>query len=580
MRRLVAVGAGEKLTVVTLSREVTDLIDRAQAWISADPDPKTRAELQGLIESGDHDELAARMDGSLQFGTAGLRGEVGAGPNRMNLAVVIRATAGLAAHLSDAAGPVVVGFDARPDSRAFAEAAAGVLTARGIEVLYFPRATPTPLVAFAAKHHRASAAIVVTASHNPPADNGYKVYGANAAQIVPPVDEEIARHIEQAGPPVEIPRQEGVFSAGSELARSVPDGLFDAYWDEVSGARLRKEGSSLSIVYTPIHGVGGRHLRALFDRAGHDRLAMVDEQAEPDGNFPTVPFPNPEEPGVLDLALALGEELGADLILANDPDADRLAAMVATADGFRSMTGNELGVVIGDYLLSGHFGPERPIVASSVVSTPMMARVAAARGALHAVTLTGFKWIVNAGLALEKAGEGRFVFGYEEALGYTVGRIVRDKDGLSAALILTDLAADLADEGATVLHRLLELWEAHGIWASAQLSVAGEPGALVAAVDRLASSPPSSLGPYAVDGITDYRERAESRPPWLGVQDLVELDLGASGRVLARPSGTEPKLKIYVDLAAEPGGDSLTRHRELTETAAGLGSELTAALEL
>lgn len=573
-------GADEDLTVVTLSREVTDLIDRARAWISADPDPKTRDELQSLIESGNHDELAARMDGHLQFGTAGLRGAVGAGSNRMNLAVVIRATAGLAAHLGAVARPVVVGFDARPDSRGFAEAAAGVLIARGIEVLYFPKATPTPLVAFAAKRHEASAAIVITASHNPPADNGYKVYGANAAQIIPPVDEEIAEHIERAGPADDIPRQERVFSGASELANPVPDGLFDAYWNEVSGARLRKQGSSLSIVYTPIHGVGGKHLDALFRRAGHDRLDMVEEQAEPDGSFPTVPFPNPEEPGVLDLALELGEKVGADLILANDPDADRLAAVVATADGFRSMSGNELGVLIGDYLLSGHSGPERAIVASSVVSSPMMARVAAARGALHAVTLTGFKWIVNAGLALEKAGEGRFVFGYEEALGYTVGGIVRDKDGLSAALIFTDLAADLAEEGATVLHRLQDLWEAHGVWASAQVSVAGEPAVLVGAVDRLASSPPSSLGPYAVHGITDYREGSESRPLWLGVQDLVELDLGDSGRILARPSGTEPKLKIYVDLAAEPADDLLARHRELTQTAARLGSELTAGLEL
>lgn len=579
MRRLVAVGAGEKLTVVSLPPAVTDLIDRAQAWISVDPDPDTRAELQALIDSEDHDELAARMDGSLQFGTAGLRGEVGAGPNRMNIAVVIRATAGLAAHLADDPGPVVVGFDARPDSRDFAEAAAGVLTAHGIEVLYFPEVIPTPLVAFAAKHLGASSAIVITASHNPPGDNGYKVYGGNAAQIIPPVDEQIARHIEEAAPAVEIPRQDRVFSGGSERAEPVPDGLFDVYWEEVSGARLRKEGSSLSIVYTPIHGVGGKHLRALFDRAGHDRLAVVKEQAEPDGNFPTVPFPNPEEPGALDLALALGEERDADLILANDPDADRLAAMVATADGFRSLSGNELGVLIGDYLLSGHSGSERPIVASSVVSSPMMARVAVARGAFHAVTLTGFKWIVNAGLALERAGEGRFLFGYEEALGYTVGSIVRDKDGLSAALVLTDLAADLADRGATLLDRLVELWEAHGVWASAQVSVPGEPGMLVGAVDRLASSPPSSLGPYPVHGVTDYREGARDRPPWLSAQDLVELDLGESGRVLARPSGTEPKLKIYVDLAGEPGEDPQTRHRDLEENAARLGSELAAALE-
>lgn len=581
MRRLLALGANQGLIGSTLRRAVTDLADEARLWISGDPDPRTRAELEGLIDSGNRTDLMERMGAPLDFGTAGLRGPVGAGPSRMNLAVVIRATAGLAAYLANGGtGLVVVGFDARPQSREFAEAAAGVLSAHGIPVRYFPGVTPTPLVAFAAKHLGATAAVVVTASHNPPQDSGYKVYGPNAAQIIPPTDDEIARRIEEAGPANQIPRDDGVFRGGSDLVERIPDSILDTYWREVDDLRLRDHGSRLSIVYTPIHGVGGATLQELFTRAGHHGLVMVPEQAEPDGTFPTVRFPNPEEPGALDLARALGEERDADLILANDPDADRLAAMVASGDRFRLLSGNELGVLLGDYLLAGYERQERPIVASSVVSSPMMGLVAAARGARHAVTLTGFKWIVNAGLALERAGEGRFVFGYEEALGYTVDGVVRDKDGLSAALIFTDLTADLADRGETIGDRLLGLWGAHGIWASAQVSVPGETDGLVEAVDHLASNPPSSLGEHGVSGITDYRKGAEERPPWLGAQDLIELSLGASGRALVRPSGTEPKLKIYVDMAVPYGDDAFGQRDALEESAGDLGRELAGMMGL
>ncbi|MGH8945792.1 MAG: phospho-sugar mutase [Acidimicrobiia bacterium] len=560
---------------------MADLIDQARAWIAGDPDPDTRAEMERLLESGDPQELAARLGSPLEFGTAGLRGPMGAGPSRMNLAVVIKATAGLAAHLSQhPGGQVVVGFDARPRSKDFAEATAGVLSAHGIPVVHFAEVTPTPLVAFAAKHLAAVAAVVLTASHNPPGDNGYKVYGSNAAQIIPPEDTEIARHIEETGPANEIPRDEDVFDGHHDLVEAVPRSILDAYWSEVSSVRLRNRGSSLSIVYTPIHGVGGKTIGEMFARAGHHQLVMVPEQAEPDGTFPTVSFPNPEEPGALDLARDLGEERDADLILANDPDADRLAAMVASDDGFRLLSGNELGVLIADYLLEGYRDPERPIVASSVVSSPMITLVAAAHGARHEVTLTGFKWIANAGLALEEAGEGRFVFGYEEALGYTVGSVVRDKDGLSAALIFADLAADAGDRGEIVLDRMLALWRAHGIWASAQVSIPGEPDALVAAVDSLASRPPSSLGGRRVADVTDYRKGAESRPPWLGAQDLVELSLGDAGRALVRPSGTEPKLKIYVDLMTPYVDGAENRHEELRRAAAALGKELAGMMGL
>jgi phosphomannomutase len=560
---------------------MADLLDQARAWMAADPDPMTKAEMEMLIESGDPQELADRLGSPLEFGTAGLRGAVGAGPSRMNMAVVVKATAGLAAYLGDdPGGPVVVGFDARPRSRDFAEATAGVLSAHGIRVLYFPDVTPTPLVAFAAKHLEAAAAVVVTASHNPREDNGYKVYGSNAAQIIPPEDTEIARLIAETGPANEIPRDEHVFDGHTALVEAVPGSIFDSYWSEVSSLRLRREGSSLSIVYTPIHGVGGKAIAEIFARAGHDHLVMVPEQAEPDGAFPTVSFPNPEEPGTLDLARDLGESQDADLVLANDPDADRLAVMVASDDGLRLLSGNELGVVLADYLLAGHRDQARPIVASSVVSSPMISLVAAAHGARHEVTLTGFKWIANAGLALEEAGDGRFVFGYEEALGYTVGSVVRDKDGLSAALIFADLAADARDHGETVPDRLLSLWAAHGIWGSAQVSIPGEPDALVAAVDSLASRPPSSLGGRPVSEVTDYRKGAESRPAWLGAQDLVELSLGEAGRALVRPSGTEPKLKIYVDLMTPYVDGAESRHQELKREAAALGSELAGMMGL
>lgn len=560
---------------------MTDLIERARAWIAGDPDPATRAELERLIASGDHDELSERLDRSLQFGTAGLRGEVAAGPNRMNLAMVIKATAGLAAYLSEGPpGPVVVGFDARPDSRDFAEAAAGVLCAHGLQVRFFAEPTPTPLVAFAAKHLGAAAAVVLTASHNPPEDNGYKVYASNAAQIIPPADEEIAARIAATAPANEIPRQEVVFTGAAPLARLVGEEIFDAYWSEVSRVRSRSVGSSLTIAYTPIHGVGGRPLTELFERAGHQGLELVSEQADPDGTFPTVSFPNPEEPGCLDLVVGLGRRIGADLILANDPDADRLAAMTPADGKFRLLSGNELGVLIGDYLLAHHEGPQKPISVRSVVSTPMMDSVAAWHGALHAVTLTGFKWIANAGLALEGAGEGRFVFGFEEALGYTVGSVVRDKDGLSAALLAADLAADLADEGGSLLGHLRALWSRHGLWASAQVSVPGDPEDLVSAVDRLAASPPSTIGDHQVGEITDYRTGQAERPPWLGRQDLIELPLGRAGRVLVRPSGTEPKLKIYVDLRDEPAADPLLRHHELRKEAAALGRAVAGVLGL
>ncbi len=570
-------GAGSR--AIISAPAVTDLIRRAEDWIAGDPDPQTRSELQALIDASDIDELEARLDGPLSFGTAGIRGQVGAGPNRMNRAVVIRTTSGLASYLIAEHGgvpehPVVVGFDARPTSKQFAEDTSGVLAAAGISVAFFPDFAPTPLVAFAAKDLQAAAAVVVTASHNPPADNGYKVYANNAAQIIPPVDGDIASAIDLAGPATDVARVASAFAGGSPLVTPVPSDIFDQYWEQVNATRPSPMHSDMKVVYTPMHGVGGRVLEEVFHRAGHSGLIPVPLQAEPDGAFPTVAFPNPEEQGALDLATQLAEQVEADLIIANDPDADRLAVVVPLEGAWRPLSGNEIGVLLGDYILRHASGEPRPIVINSIVSSPMFGHVAGARGALHEVTLTGFKWIANAGMALEALGRGRFVFGYEEALGYTVGSTVRDKDGISAALVFCDLVAGLRAQGRTVLDQLDTLWQEFGLWVSAQHSIVRPGGegmkAIQSAVAALAADPPTSVEGYDVDTVTDFSIGADERPPWLGAQALVELSLGDVGRILVRPSGTEPKLKIYVDLRGEAGTEPRKSHTELTDSSARL----------
>ncbi len=542
--------------------------------------------MESLVDAADYDELSARLDSHLQFGTAGIRGEVGAGPNRMNRAVVIRTTRGLADYLLDTSErserPVVIGFDARPTSRGFAEDAAGVLAAAGLKVRFFADYAPTPLVAFAVKHLHAAAGVVVTASHNPPADNGYKVYADNGAQIIPPTDVAIAEAIESAPPAMEVPLLSMAFDESSPLVSSLSTEIEEAYWQEVDAARPAPHPSQISIVYTPIHGVGGDLIHDVFKRAGFTQVRSVPEQGEPDGTFPTVSFPNPEEPGALDLALRQAADSSADLVIANDPDADRLAAVVRHQGEWRTLTGNELGVLLGDYVLRHWNLDQVPIVINSIVSSPMLEKIAAVREAHHEQTLTGFKWIANAGIALEEQGVGIFAFGYEEALGFTVGRVVRDKDGISAALVFADLVSGLRDSGMTPVDRLIEMWEQVGVWASAQHSItrlnSTGPQEIATAVERLADEPPSSVAGIEVTDFTDYRTGAESRPSWLGAQSLLEMSLGEQGRVLVRPSGTEPKLKIYADLSAEAGPDPLSSQAELTERAREVATNLAGTL--
>ena len=562
-----------------------DLVARTETWISGDPDAGDRAALEALLATGASDELAERMAGTLEFGTAGIRGAVEAGSNRMNRATVIRTTRGLADFLAAAGrsdGVVVLGFDGRLSSRTFAADAVGVLSAAGIAVRYFDRPVPTPLVAHTAVRLDAVAAVVVTASHNPPRDNGYKVYDADGAQIVPPVDTRIAEAIEAVGPAADVPRVEGALDGASETARPLGGSDVAAYVDTLLEGRAPVDGRPLRIVYTPMHGTGRDVLVQVFDAAGHRDLHVVPEQADPDGRFPTVDFPNPEEPGALDLAVELAGAVDADLVLANDPDADRLAAVVPGPDGLRPLTGNQIGVLLGDFVLEHRGGPDA-LVVNSIVSTPMLAAVADHHGARFEQTLTGFKWIANAALRLERQEGLRFVFGFEEALGYTIGRAVRDKDGIGAALWFADLAA-ASPKG--VLARLEGLYRRDGMWVSTQTSVV-RPGTegreeIDGAMAMLRDRRPDRLGGSDVVGVTDFREGAGDRPPWLPATPLVAFDLGPLGRALVRPSGTEPKLKIYVDLRRElgEGDDVWETEARAREDAGAIGDELVEFLGL
>ncbi|MDQ3782007.1 MAG: phospho-sugar mutase [Actinomycetota bacterium] len=558
---------------------MSDPVTLAREWIEGDPDPVTRDQLQALIDAGETAELAERMAGSLEFGTAGIRGRVEAGSNRMNRAAVIRTTAGLAAYLeSQGSGLVVVGRDARLSSEVFMADTVAVLAAAGIPVRYVATPVPTPVIAYAALRLEARAAVVITASHNPPQDNGYKVYDANGAQIVPPVDGDIAAAIAAVGPAAEVPRLK--FPYVSDLVAEVEPDLFADYLDDLAAARpASPPPGDLAITYTPMHGVGGRFVVEALAHFGYHQVRPVAEQFDPDGRFPTVAFPNPEEQGALDLAMAQAERDGSDLIIANDPDTDRLAVSVPRPDdGWRPLSGNQVGVLLADYILT-HTTEPQPIVINSIVSSPMLAAVAAHHGAGFAQTLTGFKWIWNAALELEAAGEGLFVFGYEEALGYSVSRQVRDKDGISAAVLFADLAADARAAGTTVLGRLMELYRRHGVWVSTQENVVrpGTEGAaeIADAMVAVSTDPPAEAGGHRVVSMTDYTIGADLRPAYLGATPLVELDLGAAGRVLIRPSGTEPKLKVYVDLAGDASdADPATTERRLLERAQVLGRDV------
>jgi phosphomannomutase len=515
-------------------RLTSELRDRAYRWIADDVDPAARTELQKVLAQamGGSEaavaELADRMSGPLTFGTAGLRGPVRAGPNGMNRAVVVRTTAGVVAWLvykGYTSGTVVVGRDARTGSAEFFRDVAGVLTAAGFQVCPLDGPLPTPMTAFAVRHLGAIAGIQITASHNPPADNGYKLYDSSGTQIVPPDDRLIEAAIRETPPPISIPI--------SPVSPSTQQDVVDAYYARAA-ALPRGTARDLKIALTPMHGVGGAPAVEALRQAGFTDVHVVVEQAAPDPAFPTVSFPNPEEPGATDLLLALASSVGADLAIALDPDADRCALGVPTADGWRMLRGDETGALLGHRVLStlDRVASPDPLVATTIVSSSLLSKIAAAQGIRYDETLTGFKWLVRAG---DGQGTG-LVFAYEEALGNCVDpSFVRDKDGISAAIVACDLAATLKASGQKLADVLDSLATAHGVHVTDQVSLrVTELSVIRALMNQLRTTPPTSLGTIEVT--------AEFPQP-----DILRLT-GEGVRVIIRPSGTEPKLKAYLEV--------------------------------
>ncbi len=549
------------------------VIQAARAFLAEDPDPDTRADLEALVlraEEGDEaalKDLADRFSAPLEFGTAGLRGRVEAGLARMNRVVVIKATHGLGTwllrepRLAARNRGVVVGFDGRYSSRQFAEDTAAVLAGLGIPAHLFPDPVPTPLCAFTVPHLSAAAGVMVTASHNPPLDNGYKVYRDTGSQIIPPVDEAIAARIAAAPRVPEIAGPAPPDAAASGLRHVIDDKVEHAYLEGlVRGSWHAAEGPPLRIVYTAMHGVGHRLASRAFRRAGFPGVAVVPSQADPDGAFRTVPFPNPEEKGAMDRALALAAEIGAELVLANDPDADRLGVAVPAGSGFRMLSGNEIGWLLADDALThAPTGGRRKLVVTTIVSSTLLSRMARDRGAAYDETLTGFKFIGDRALRAEAEGEA-FVFGYEEALGYTVGPLVRDKDGIGAALHMAQLTRFLKGRGLSLLDRIDELLVEHGMSHQIQWSLT-LPGAdgrarIAAIMDSLRRDPLPAIGGSPVvrrldlEAGEEWTATGSPTPVSLPRSNVLSFFAEDGARFIARPSGTEPKIKFYLELVA------------------------------
>ena len=514
----------------------------AQEWISHDPDPKTAAE---LLECSDAD-LEERFAHPLTFGTAGLRGPVRGGPNGMNLAVVLRATWAVAKVLKDRGlhgRDVVVGRDARHRSDEFALAAAEVFAAQGFPVTLMFAAVPTPVVAFAVRHGGAVAGIQITGSHNPPSDNGYKVYFEGGFPIVPPTDRDIEQAMSAAPHADEIPRQAVVPSGVNEIQRYVE-----------RAALVRHSHGSVRVAVTPLHGVGGEYLMDALVRAGFTDVHVVDDQFAPDPDFPTVALPNPEEAGAVDAVLKVAADVGADIAVALDPDADRCAIAVPTPDGWRMLSGDETGWLLGDYLLSQvEPGPvmAATVVASSVVSSRMLAAIATEHGACHVETLTGFKWLARADVGVPAC---TLVYAYEEAIGHCVDpAAVRDKDGISAAVLVCDLVAALKDRGHTLLDALDDLARRHGVHATTAMSrQVSDPDGAEAVMGRLRRSVPDAVAGFDVR-VTDLG--AEAGPLRTDAIVLSGGDGETTFRVVVRPSGTEPKVKSYIEVRCSDVSD-------------------------
>jgi phosphomannomutase len=519
-------------------------IDSAKAWRDQDPDDTTRAELDDLIaaaESGDAGATAAlteRFSGRLEFGTAGLRGELGAGPMRMNRVLVAQAAAGLAAFLvsREESPSIVIGYDGRTNSEVFARDTATIMAGAGVRATLLPRMLPTPVLAFAVRHLDVSAGVMVTASHNPARDNGYKVYLGGldrGSQIVPPADGLIAAEIERiaTGSITDLPRSTDFVITD--------DGVVDEYVRRT--AALGHVPAPLTFVYTAMHGVGWETASKVFAAAGFSEPALVTEQIEPDATFPTVAFPNPEEPGAMDLALARATAVGADIAIANDPDADRLAVAIPSADGtWRRLSGNEVGYLLG-WRAAERSGVDGTL-AASIVSSPALREIARSFGLDYQDTLTGFKWISRA---------PGIVYGYEEALGYLVDPDkVLDKDGISAAVDFLSLASELKAEGKTIDDHLADFADRFGAYASGQISLrVDDLSQIGGTMKRLRDAPPAAIGSVAVETVDDFIDGFEHYP----AGDILRFHLVGGARVIVRPSGTEPKLKVYIDASSTDG---------------------------
>jgi phosphomannomutase len=568
--------------------EIDDAAVAAAAWLADDPDPATQAELRGVLEavaSGDTDavaDLADRMSGLLQFGTAGLRGRLGAGPNRMNRAIVIRAASGLSSYMTaqlGRPGTIVVGYDARHGSAEFAHDTVEVAVAAGHRALLLPSALPTPVLAYAVRALGADAGVMVTASHNPAWDNGYKVYlGASitpeapGAQIVPPHDAGIAKLIEAVDAVAGVPRAPSgweVLTPGivDEYAAKVaalvpaPDGAAPDHTAPIHTVAARR--AAVKIVLTPIHGVGDSTVRKALNAAGFLDLTSVPEQAEPDPDFPTVAFPNPEEPGAIDLALKLATTISADVVIANDPDTDRCAVATVIDGDWRMLHGDVVGSLLGEHVAAAHAGRPHATLANSIVSSRQLAAIAKRHGLGHANTLTGFKWIARA---------PSLIYGYEEALGYCVApELVLDKDGVSTAVMIAEMVSELKAGGRTLADAIDELARDYGVYLSSQVSARFDDlSQIPVLMSRLLASPPLTLAGSPVIATDDMNKGFAGLPPTNGLHLAAE----SGARVIIRPSGTEPKVKAYLEVI-EPvvGGDVRSARAAATAAMAALRAD-------
>jgi phosphomannomutase len=527
------------------------LIEEVKAWIADDPDPVTAAHLQALLDAGDEASLTPLFNGFLQFGTAGLRGPIGAGPSCMNRAVVGRTAAGIAQYMKDRGmKKVVIGRDARYGSEDYTFESAEILSGAGMDVYILPRPLPTPVLAFATSHLKCDVGIMVTASHNPPQDNGYKVYigpesdgiAYSSSQIINPTDGLIAAEIAKIESLKSLPRGEKWTILGEDVIAEYIQRTI----------KLAPRPGDIKIVYTAMHGVGTETVQRVFNHAGFATLILVDEQCTPDPDFPTVAFPNPEEPGAIDLALAKARDFGADLVIANDPDADRCAAAINDPKvGWRMLRGDELGVIFGEWIARTH---PKGTIGNSIVSSSALRKIAAHYNVDFKEVLTGFKWLAK----IED-----LAYGYEEAIGYAVdSETVNDKDGVSAALFLAQIAMDLKRDGLTLANLLDEVWERHGFHGTEQISIrVADMSTITRLLAALRKSPPAEIAGRAVESIDDLAAPTDGLPP----TDGLRIWLAGGVRIIVRPSGTEAKMKCYIEVITKDAEESAALLNDLRQ---------------